>query len=423
VTVAVDKASLALGPAGSSTDHATLNVSVSGSVPGAGAYSGTVTLTASGVSMRLPYLFLVGSNSAASGNVVPVMGDLQGSPGEDSGAIGVQLTDANGVPVTGAAVSFSVSPRAGVTFKSVAGEPACSPANSTTSTSCATDNYGIAYTEVIMGSQVGVPTVTASAAGVSITFDAYILAPPAVNAGGVVNAASYQGAVAPGSYVSLFGSNMVEADLLGNANGDGATSLPLPMVLDAVNVSFDVPSAGISVPGNLIFVSPGQINVQVPWELQGQSSAQVKVTIDEEYGYPLFGTVVTVPLAAYAPAFYVGAGTIAAQDALTGAQILASNPAHSLEILSLYANGLGPVTYQPASGSAAVASPLSQTTGAPPVVMIGGQQAQVLFSGLAPTFPGLYQLNVTVPAGLTGNQNVTVSIGGQTSPAVVLPVQ
>jgi uncharacterized protein (TIGR03437 family) len=55
--------------------------------------------------------------------------------------------------------------------------------------------------------------------------------------------------------------------------------------------------------------------------------------------------------------------------------------------------------------------------------MIGGQQAQVLFSGLAPTFPGLYQLNVTVPAGLTGNQNVTVSIGGQTSPAVVLPVQ
>ena len=121
--------------------------------------------------------------------------------------------------------------------------------------------------------------------------------------------------------------------------------------------------------------------------------------------------------------FYVGAGTIAAQDAITGAQILASNPAHSGEILSLYANGLGPVTNQPASGSAAVANPLSQTTGAPPVVTIGGQQAQVSFSGLAPTFPGLYQLNVTVPAGLTGNQNVTVSIGGQTSPVVVLPVQ
>ena len=415
--VAVDKPSLALG-AGAS---ATLNVSLSGSVPGAGAYSGTVTLTGSGVTMRLPYLVVVGSGVAA--NVVPVMGSLQGIPGEDSGAIGLQLTDANGAPVANSPVSFSVSPRGGVTFQSVSGEPACSPNNSVTSTSCATDNYGIAYVEVIMGSTPSVPTITAQAAGTSFQFDAYILAQPAINAGGVVNAASSKPTVAPGSYVSIYGSNMVEADLLSNANGDFAPWLPLPMMIDAVNVSFDVPSAGISVPGNLIFVSPGQINVQVPWELQGQSSAQVKVTIDEEYGYPLFGTVVTVPLAAYAPAFYVGAGTIAAQDALTGAQILASNPAHSLEILSLYANGLGPVTYQPASGSAAVASPLSQTTGAPPVVMIGGQQAQVLFSGLAPTFPGLYQLNVTVPAGLTGNQNVTVSIGGQTSPAVVLPVQ
>jgi len=421
--VAVDKASLALGAAGSSTDHATLNVGLSGTVPGAGAYSGTVTLTGAGVTMRLPYLFLVGSNSAASGNVVPVAGNLQGIPGEDSGAIGVQLTDANGVPVVGAAVAFSVSPAGGVKFQSVPGEPACSPNNSTTSTACATDNYGVAYAEVILGSQTGTPTVTAQAAGVPLTFSAYILPQPAINAGGVVNAASYQTTVAPGSYVALFGTNMVEADLLNNANGDNASWLPLPMAIDGVNVSFDVPSAGISAPGNLIFVGPTQINVQVPWELQGQSSAQVKVTVDEEFGYPIFSGVVTVPVAAYAPAFYVGGGTIAAQDAITGAQILSSNPAHSGEILSLYANGLGPVSNTPASGSAALASPLSQTTGALPVVTIGGQQAQVSFSGLAPGFPALYQINATVPAGLTGNQQVTVSIGGQTSPAVTLPVK
>jgi uncharacterized protein (TIGR03437 family) len=416
-TVAVDKPSLALGAAAS----ATLNVSLSGSVPGAGAYSGMVVLTGSGVTMRLPYLFLVGSGVAA--NVVPVMGDLQGTPGEDSGAIGIQLTDANGVPVTGAAVTFSVSPARGVTFQSVPGEPACSPNNSTSSTSCATDNYGIAYVEVILGSNTSVPTVTAQAAGTAITIYAYILAQPAINAGGVANAASGQGTVAPGSYVSIYGSNMVEADLLSNANGDGASWLPLPMVIDGVNVSFDVPSAGISVPGNLIFVSPGQINVQVPWELQGQSSAQVKVTVDEMFGYPLFGNVVTVPLAAYAPAFYVGGGTIAAQDAITGAQILASNPAHPGEILSLYANGLGPVTNQPASGAPAPGGPNLASTTTQPVVTIGGQQVTPSFSGLAPGYPGLYQLNVTVPAGLTGNQNVTVSIGGQTSPAVVLPVK
>jgi uncharacterized protein (TIGR03437 family) len=421
--VAVDKASLALGPAGSSTDHATLNATLSGSVPGAGAYSGAVTLTGSGVTMRLPYLFLVGSGVTA--NVVPIAGTLQGTPGADSGAIGVQLTDANGVPVTGATVTFSVSPARGVTFQSVSGEPACSPNNSTSATACATDNYGIAYVDVIMGPQPGVPTVTAQAAGTSLQFPAYILAQPAINAGGVVNAASYQGTVAPGSYVSLFGSSMVEADLLSNANGDGAAWLPLPMVIDGVNVSFDVPSAGISVPGNLIFVSPNQINVQVPWELQGQSSAQVKVTVDEMFGYPLFGNVVTVPLAAYAPAFFVGAGTIAAEDAVTGVAILASNPAHAGEILELYANGLGPVTNTPASGAPApggASANLANTT-TQPVVTIGGQQVTPSFSGLAPGYPGLYQLNVTVPAGLTGNQQVTVSIGGQTSPAVVLPVK
>jgi uncharacterized protein (TIGR03437 family) len=416
-TVAVDRTSLTLEPAAS----ATLNVSLSGTVPGAGAYSGMVTLTGSGVTMRLPYLFLAGSGVTA--NVVPIAGSLQGTPGEDSGAIGVQLTDIYGVPVTGAAVTFSVSPAGGVTFQSVPGEPACSPNNSTNSTACATDNYGIAYVDVILGPNAGVPTVTGQAAGVAITFDAYILAQPSINTGAVVNAASYQRILAPGSYVSIYGLNMVEADLLSNANGDGAPWLPLPMAIDGVNVSFDVPSAGISVPGNLIFVSPGQINVQVPWELQGQSSAQVKVTMDEMYGYPVFGNVVTVPLTACAPAFYVGGGTIAAQDAITGAQILASNPAHAGEILSLYANGLGPVTNQPASGAPAPGGPNLASTTTPLVVTIGGQQVTPSFSGLAPGYPGLYQLNVTVPAGLTGNQNVTVFIGGQTSPAVVLPVK
>jgi uncharacterized protein (TIGR03437 family) len=158
----------------------------------------------------------------------------------------------------------------------------------------------------------------------------------------------------------------------------------------------------------------------VPWELAGQSLVQMKVSVDDGY---LFGNVATVQLAQYTPSFFVGGGTIAAQDAITGAQILASNPAHAGEILALYANGLGPVTNQPASGAPAPGGANLATTTTQPVVMIGGQQAQLLFWGLAPGYPGLYQINATVPSGLTGNQQVTVSIGGQTSPAVVLPVR
>ena len=81
------------------------------------------------------------------------------------------------------------------------------------------------------------------------------------------------------------------------------------------------------------------------------------------------------------------------------------------------------MTNPPASGAPAPGGANLAATTTQPVVMIGGQQAQVGFSGLAPGYAGLYQINATVPSGLTGNQQVTVSIGGQTSPAVVLPVQ
>jgi len=51
-------------------------------------------------------------------------------------------------------------------------------------------------------------------------------------------------------------------------------------------VSFDAPSANISAPGQMVYVSPTQVNVQVPWELQGVNGpVQMKVTLYEyEYG-------------------------------------------------------------------------------------------------------------------------------------------
>ena len=96
--------------------------------------------------------------------------------------------------------------------------------------------------------------------------------------------------MAPGSYISLFGTGLSDFT-------DGAASLPLTLSIDSASVSFDVPSANLSLPGRLIYVSPGQINVQIPWELQGQTSAQIKVTIEDTQG-PLY----TLPLADFSPA-------------------------------------------------------------------------------------------------------------------------
>ena len=183
-------------------------------------------------------------------------------------------------------------------------------------------------------------------------------------------------------------------------------------------MSFDVPSAGISVPGHLTYVSPSQVNVQVPWELQGQTSVQVKVTINYTYG-----NVVTLPLASFAPAFFEASpGSVAALD-LNYKSIGTSNPAVRGQTVALYVNGLGPVTNTPPSGDPASSTTLSQTASTP-TVTIGGVNAPVSFSGLAPGFAGLYQINVTVPSTITaGNQPIVVSIGGQTSKTSGISVQ
>jgi uncharacterized protein (TIGR03437 family) len=89
----------------------------------------------------------------------------------------------------------------------------------------------------------------------------------------------------------------------------------------------------------------------------------------------------------------------------------------------LYANGLGPVTNQPASGEPAPLGPLAETI-TKPVVTIGGKDAAVVWSGLAPGFAGLYQINVVIPSGVSsGNQPMTVSTGGRTSKTSYIAVQ
>lgn len=190
-----------------------------------------------------------------------------------------------------------------------------------------------------------------------------------------------------------------------------------------MNVTFDVPAAGVSAPGRLIYVSPSQINVQVPWELsdaiaKGHNTVQMKVTIDLTNG-----NVVNVPLAAYSPAFFETATGVAAALDQNSLVVSASHPATRGQVVQLVANGLGPVTNTPGSGIPAGGSPLS-TTVTPPTVTIGGQTAAVSFSGLAPGFAGLYQVNVTVPSNIgTGTQPLVLTIAGVTAKASGLPVQ
>jgi uncharacterized protein (TIGR03437 family) len=131
--------------------------------------------------------------------------------------------------------------------------------------------------------------------------------------------------------------------------------------------------------------------------------------------------VVTVPLADTSPAFFQNSGIAAALDG-NNAIVTTANPVKRGQVVQLYMNGLGPVTGGPASGEFASSTVLTPTK-ATAAVSIGGAQAQVLFSGLAPGFPGLYQVNAIVPTSISaGTAAISVSIGGQTTKASTLPV-
>jgi uncharacterized protein (TIGR03437 family) len=234
----------------------------------------------------------------------------------------------------------------------------------------------------------------------------------AINAGGVVSAASYASAgVAPGSIASAYGSFLLNSTMV-------ASGLPLPDSLSGFSMQFN---GDVDTP--LYYVSGQQVNLQVPWELSGQSQVTVTATLAGQASAPQ-----TVNVATYAPGIFTinsgGSGPGAIQDSSYNL-ITAANPAIAgTTVVLIYCTGLGPVTNQPATGSPAPSGPLAQTP-TKPTVTIGGAAADVQFSGLAPGTVGLYQVNALVPAGsATGSEvPLVMSIGGVQSNTVTIAVQ
>jgi uncharacterized protein (TIGR03437 family) len=102
-----------------------------------------------------------------------------------------------------------------------------------------------------------------------------------------------------------------------------------------------------------------------------------------------------------------------------------SHAASRGEHITIFGTGLGPVENQPASGSPALAKPLS-TTKFQPTVTIGDAAAVVQFSGLASGFVGVNQINVQVPANApTGDavQLVIQTADGSRSNVVTIAIK
>jgi len=447
ITLAVDQANVTVPAGGSVTVAATL----SGSLPGAGEYSGALTVQGSGVSLRLPYMFLVPSGSAY--DILPFTSFrqaatfapcLEGLPGQDGGFVAVRLIDAVGAPLVGTTVTFTVTRAAGTTLASAPISsvgyqvPACTVNTSGTTATCQTDQYGTAYAEVKLGTQVGgSPSIAARGAGMSFTFGGSQCAPAVIaapNVSAITDASSTGMSAVAGSYIAITGATLANPAGV-STSGDYASFPPLPLGLDGVNVSFDVPGTydgkpfsynGQPGPVEYVGGDTSLVLVQVPWELQGASSAQVKVIVD---GFAT-SNVITVPLVPYAPSlFQIPGGTIAhAWNVTTQSEVTTSNPAHAGETVEFFANGLGPVNNQPATGGD-LPSSADATTTTKATVTVGGQPATVTYSGLDYSLsdsPYWFQYGVYVklPAGLAaGNQPVVVSIGGRDSAPLSIPIQ
>jgi len=147
----------------------------------------------------------------------------------------------------------------------------------------------------------------------------------------------------------------------------------------------------ISAP--LYFVSPGQINFQIPFEIV-RSSITITVSTSQGNSNPWVAS-----LDQMAPGIFsqTANGT---GDALVfdpNFKLLKRTPDIGSTII-IYATGLGSTTPAAKSGSGGSASAPFNLVGSPFDVYIGGNKAAVAWAGLAPGFVGVYQLNV-VPNG------------------------
>jgi glucosylceramidase len=220
---------------------------------------------------------------------------------------------------------------------------------------------------------------------------------PSFPADGAVNAAAVGAALSPGELFSIYGVNLA-------AGAQGPLTLPLPATMAAASVQIN----GIAAP--LTYVSPLQINAQVPWET-APGSATLTVT------HAGVSASETVTIAAAGPGIFTFYGNPEAA-ALNPDYSLNSqgNPASSF--IQLFGTGFGAVSPAVPTGVAASSGPLSWVTATVTATVGGSPPANVLFAGLAPGFAGLWQIDVALPAGMSGSVPVIVSVAGTPSNTV-----
>jgi len=222
---------------------------------------------------------------------------------------------------------------------------------------------------------------------------------PQLSQGGAVNAASSQPGLAAGSLASVYGQSLGTETL-------AATSLPLPTALGGLSILIN------GTPAPLLFVSPGQVNLQVPWNIP---TGSVNISADFN-GQP--GNTITADVKTGAPGIFV----VVRAD---GSLVTADRPVVASDVLIIYCTGLGAVDQIVTTGNPAPGNPVAGVRNGVTVRFGNVAAAEVFFAGLTPGFVGLYQINVRAPSGIPAGTStpLTIVVAGETSAALPLPTR
>jgi uncharacterized protein (TIGR03437 family) len=276
---------------------------------------------------------------------------------------------------------------------------------STTWQPCALPACITAQMVVTLSAAAGsLPTVTAKLIGGITTNSA---AAPTLGRGGTVNA-FYRtaAAVAPGTIAEVYGTGL--ATFTGEPK-----LLPLP---NSYSGTFML-VGGLSAP--LYYLSDGQLDVQIPNELA--TNQQYAVVVSSNNALTLPDTIDVVQGQPGVAAFPDGHAI--AQHNADYSLVNSGNPAKPGEYLIIYLTGLGPTTPSVPTGAQAPSSEPLARANVQPTVTVGGQTAFVAFAGLGPGYVGLYQITFRVPEGATsGDQNLVVTQGSVTANTTKLTI-
>jgi len=259
-------------------------------------------------------------------------------------------------------------------------------------------------------------TQTSSGYAAALTIDLAALTTtsttPTIASNGVVNAASGAAGMAPGTWISIFGTNLSTATY--TATSSDLVGGYLPTTLENVSVLIDGKSAYPD------YISPTQINALAPAD---SNIGSLQVTVINSNGTSSAAvTMQTILPGLFTQNNYVLAVRPADSAIINGSGAAVSGyvtaaAANSGDTLEIFGTGFGPTETSVAPGLV--------FTGAYPAtnsvtVNIGG--VAVLFAGLVSA--GLYQINITVPNGLTAGDNTLIaSVGGlSTQPTGLLKI-